>query len=459
MNYHERQLDNAVKRVSTRYKPHPLQYEFHRKMRRFNVMVCHRRWGKTVLAVNTLIDKALKLDKVNPRYAYVAPLRGQAKTVAWDMLKMHSRELPDVSFNEAELRVDFTNIHGHTARITLYGADNPDSMRGIYLDGAVLDEVAQMKPDTWHTVLRPALADRKGWVLFIGTPCGINLLYNLFTDNLANPQWYCRRYPVSETLHHLPWLDEEELAEARNSMSDAQYRQEFEADFSASSDQTLITIDMVTPAKGKHLNPEQYEFAPVILGVDVARFGDDRSSIVRRQGLACFDPFIAHGLDSTQLADQVVKRIDKYSPHAVFIDAGRGEGVIDRCRLLGYSVIEVPFGGTARDDLHYQNKRIEMWDAVAKWLKQGGALPRCPQLIADLVVPTFDYNDANGKKRLESKKAMKARIGRSPDVGDALALTFANPVKIAQGGVQSAIRSSSSHVRTTTTNDDFDIFA
>jgi hypothetical protein len=444
--------------IDTGYKPHPLQFEFHRKMRRFNVMVCHRRWGKTVLAINTLIDKGLKCDKTNPRYAYVAPLRTQAKTVAWDMLKLHAKDLPDAKFNEAELRVDFTNAHGRSVRISLYGADNPDSMRGIYLDGAVLDEVAQMKPDTWHTVLRPALSDRKGWVLFIGTPKGLNLLYTLYTDNMANPEWYCQRYPVSETMQHLPWLDAEELAEARLAMSDAQYRQEFEADFAASSDQTLITIDAVTAARGKHLRDEQYDFAPVILGVDVARFGDDRSSICRRQGLACFEPEIYVGLNNMELADKVTMAIDKYSPEAVFVDAGRGEGVIDRCRQLGYRVVEIPFGGTARDADHYQNRRIEMWDGINKWLRDGGALPPCAQLIADLVVPTFDYNDTNGKKRLEGKKAMKTRVGRSPDVGDALALTFANPVKTARANLH-AKNIGNSKAGVYVTNDDYDVFA
>jgi hypothetical protein len=444
--------------IDTGYRPHKFQDEFHRRMKRFNCLVMHRRCGKTVLAINTLIDKSLKCDKANPRYAYVAPLRTQAKAVAWDMLKMYAANLPEVKFNEAELRADFRNIHGHMARITLYGADNPDAMRGIYLDGGVLDEVAQMKPDTWHTVLRPALSDRKGWVLFIGTPKGLNLLYTLYTDNLANDSWYCRRLPVSETVDHLPWIDEEELAEARNAMSDSQYRQEFEADFSASSDQTLITIDQVTAARGKHLRDEQYDFAPVILGVDVARFGDDRSSIVRRQGLACFPPEIYIGLNNMELADRVTMAIDKHKPEAVFVDAGRGEGVIDRCRQLGYHVMEIHFGGTARDHDHYQNRRIEMWDGINKWMREGGAIPKCPQLVADLVVPTFDYNDANGKKRLEGKKAMKTRVGRSPDVGDALALTFANPVKTARANLHRDL-SGNSKAGVYVTNDDYDVFA
>ena len=110
----------------------------------------------------------------------------------------------------------------------------------------------------------------------------------------------------------------------------------------------------------------------------------------------------------------------------MFIDAGRGEGVIDRLRQLGFSVIEVNFGGKPTDD-SYANKRSEMWDAMAKWLKAGGAIPNHPGLKTDLATPTYSFNAA-GKLVLESKDEIKKRGLRSSDVADSLCLTFAYPI-------------------------------
>lgn len=123
--------------------------------------------------------------------------------------------------------------------------------------------------------------------------------------------------------------------------------------------------------------------SPKILGVDVARFGDDRSVIIRRQGLVAFAPMVLSSIDNMTLAGKVAAEMKAWQPDAVFIDAGRGEGVIDRLRQLGFSVIEVNFGSKALVDA-YANKRAEMWDAMAKWLRSGGCLPNHPQLKTDL---------------------------------------------------------------------------
>jgi phage terminase large subunit len=127
-------------------------------MRRFNVLVAHRRFGKTVFCINELIKQAAKNNRDDPRYAYVAPLLSQAKDVAWEYLKRYTAEIPEATVNESELRVDLPG----GVRIRLYGADNPDRLRGIYLDGVVFDEFAQMQPRVWSEVIRPALADREG---------------------------------------------------------------------------------------------------------------------------------------------------------------------------------------------------------------------------------------------------------------------------------------------------------
>jgi phage terminase large subunit len=142
-------------KVTIPYSPRPLQRQLHDNTARFAVYVCHRRFGKTVFAINKLI-KAACLNKLQaPRYAYIAPLYRQAKQVAWDYLKFYTAALPQTKVNESELRVDLIN----GARISLYGADNPDALRGIYLDGVILDEYAQMSPLVWSEVIRPTLTD------------------------------------------------------------------------------------------------------------------------------------------------------------------------------------------------------------------------------------------------------------------------------------------------------------
>ena len=409
-----------IERVSTGYEPRWYQKDIHNALRRFSVLALHRRAGKTVLAVNALIDAALRCQKPNPRFAYLAPYLRQAKQIAWDYAKEFTRPIPGAQYHEQDLQVTLPN----GARIRLYGADNPDALRGLYFDGVVLDEVADMRPETWGEVIRPALADRKGWCLFIGTPKGLNLFHDLYhyATKGTDPAWYGALYTVDDT----GAVEAEELRQARATMSDAQYRQEFLCDWQAASDDVLLPLDLVIEAMGRHLRQDEVAGLPVVLGVDVARYGDDRSSICVRQGLWCREMVAFQGLDNMTFAARVAQKIQDVSADAVFVDAGRGEGVIDRLRQLGHSVIEVNFGGKP-GNVRYANKRSEMWDGIAEWLRAGGALPNDADLRRDLSTPTYDFDAAN-RMRLEPKDKIKERGLRSPDLGDALALTFAYPV-------------------------------
>ena len=403
------------------YAPRRPQPEMHALMERcrFSVIVAHRRLGKTVCTVNHLIKRALLDASGNGRYGYVAPYRNQAKSIAWDYLKHFSAPVPGRTVNEGDLFVDFPN----GARIRIFGADNADAMRGLYFDGIVLDEVADMKPEVWGEIVRPALSDRMGWACFIGTPKGMNLFYELYTLGLNTEDWGSAVYRADETGVIL----EEELASARAVMSDNQYRQEFLCDFSASTDNVLIPIDMVSRAAGRTLLERDVTGAPKIIGVDVARYGDDRSALCKRWGLWCQPIRVIDHLDNMTFAGIVAEEIVQFQPDAVFVDSGRGEGVIDRLRQMGYPVMEINFGGHAIDRNRYANKRTEMWDKVREWIEQGGAIPNDPNLKSELAAPTYSF-DASGRKVLEPKEKLKERGLRSPDLADALALTFAAPV-------------------------------
>ena len=184
------------------YQPRPHFMDFHNRDNRWASIVCHRRAGKTVSAIADLTLKALRTPKKNARYAYIAPFYKQAKDVAWQYLKEMTKGVASET-RESDLRVILPN----GAWITLYGADNPDALRGIYLDGVVLDEFGDCRPSLWAEVILPTLADRRGWALFIGTPKGKNQFYNV--------------------------LSEEDLREMKAQMDESQYQQEFECDFTA----------------------------------------------------------------------------------------------------------------------------------------------------------------------------------------------------------------------------------
>ena len=208
------------------YKPREPQLAIHELMdsHRFAVVVAHRRMGKTVSAINHLIKDAVLNTKENPRYAYIAPTYGQAKRVAWDYLCKYARPLGGTE-NISELRVDFMG-----RRIQLYGSDNFDSLRGQYFDGVILDEIGDQNPKIWTEILRPALSDRMGFCLFIGTPKGQNHFKDLRDRAEDTPDWGLLEFKASET----KIVPEAELKAARAEMGEDKYQQEFECSFHAS---------------------------------------------------------------------------------------------------------------------------------------------------------------------------------------------------------------------------------
>jgi hypothetical protein len=215
-----------VRVIETGYEARPQFEPLHLRTQRWGVIVAHRRAGKTVACVNDLIDAALRCERPDGRYAYIAPYFAQAKDVAWNYLKRFAGPVPGVTIHEQELRVDFAN----GARVRLYGADNYERLRGIYLDGVVLDEFGDMDPRAWVEVIRPALADRQGWGIFIGTPKGRNHFQAIYEQATGRPgEWFSLMLKASES----GLVDAAELADARAGMSEDQYNQEFECSFDA----------------------------------------------------------------------------------------------------------------------------------------------------------------------------------------------------------------------------------
>ena len=210
--------------IELEYAPRSVFQDFHDREQRWAVVVAHRRCGKTVSCINDLIFRALTEDKEHGQYAYVAPYYSQAKNIAWDYLQRYAKPVM-AKANQSELWVQLIN----GAKIKLYGADNPDALRGLYLDGIVLDEYADMRPRMWGEIVRPLLADRQGWAVFIGTPKGHNAFYDIYNNASKDSKWFCKTLRASQT----NLLPDSELQDAMASMSQDQYEQEFECSFEA----------------------------------------------------------------------------------------------------------------------------------------------------------------------------------------------------------------------------------
>jgi len=193
---------------------------------RWACVVAHRRAGKTVACIQDIVKRAIEHKGREPRFAYIAPTYTQAKDVAWSYLKEFTAAIPGVEKSESELSVTLPH---NKARIRLYGAENYDRLRGLYLDGAIIDEAGDQDPRAWNEVIRPALSDRKGWATFIGTPKGRNSFYDWFVESQKNNDWFSLRLRASET----GIIDRFELADAKASMTEEAYQQEYETSFEA----------------------------------------------------------------------------------------------------------------------------------------------------------------------------------------------------------------------------------
>lgn len=219
------QVSDPAKQGINGYAPRLPFIEFHNRSERWAILVCHRRAGKTVACVAELVLSALFTLKADARYAYVAPQYNQAKDIAWIYLKRLTADIPGIEYNESELRADLPN----GARIRLYGADNPDRLRGLYLDGVILDEFGDMRLMVWGEIVRPMLTDRKGWAVFIGTPKGHNEFYDQWQRAQTDIGWWALMLRASDS----GLIEAAELSDAAKGMTDDQYAQEFECSFEA----------------------------------------------------------------------------------------------------------------------------------------------------------------------------------------------------------------------------------
>ena len=214
-----------MNKIPLPYRPRSAFMPLHDGNKRWSVVVAHRRAGKTVACINHLIREALRTTRHDFRAAYIAPFYKQAKSVAWDYFKYFTRVIQGTTINESEMRIDFAN----GARIQLFGADNADTLRGLFFDCIIADEYGDWKPSVWNYVIRPALADRQGKAIIIGTPKGRNQFWEVYNRAATSSEWLALKITASESNILLP----SEYDSLKNEMTEDAWRQEMECDFDA----------------------------------------------------------------------------------------------------------------------------------------------------------------------------------------------------------------------------------
>jgi phage terminase large subunit len=298
-------------RAREQFKP------FHARKQRWAVIVAHRRAGKTVACIMDLIDAAIRCPHERPRFFYVAPQLKQAKSVAWDYLKAYGLKIPGATAHESELRLDLPN----GGQVRLHGSDNPDALRGIYADGIVMDEAADTSPRVYNEILRPALSDRQGWCVWIGTPKGQNDFFDLWEKAKGDDDYFTLMLKASET----GIVNSQELHAARNQMTDEQYRQEYECSFQAAIIGAYYGKEMEEALAEGRITTNLYDPAiEVHTSWDIG--GTDATAIwfVQRQGqrICLIDYYAATTMGFGHFARVLQSKTYKYGRHFFPHDVG-----------------------------------------------------------------------------------------------------------------------------------------
>lgn len=405
--------------ISIHYEPREWQRKAGELMKRFNVLLVSRQSGKTVMSIANLVASAIADTRPNPRYAYMDPYLKQARRVAWMYLKDMTRDIPGVQQLEGERIIRFAH---NGAEIELEGADTPDSLRGTYLDGVVIDEFEDMKPDVWEAVTLPKVLSRGGWVIIQGTLHGIGNLSQIYFKAMKDPSWYAGNFTAIDTGYPAP----DELELAKKNMSARRFAQEYMNDLTAGSADALLSVIDCMNSQQRVVDYENYQFEPLIMGVDVSRGGDDLCAICFRKGPLCHNIEAFPWIGDVATADKIGQFAQKMHPDAIFVDCTGGYGAMAAAKLkqLGFKTQDVSFAQSPTDE-QFVNKRVEMYWRGAQWIKNTGKLPIDNELIQELTIVKYDHDNAKQKVYIQSKDEIRKDLGRSPDKADAFMLTFA----------------------------------
>jgi hypothetical protein len=295
-----------------------------------------------------------------------------------------------------------------------------------------------MKAFIWGEVVRPAIADHEGWVLFIGTPHGIDMFSERYDHAVVDDEWCAHMFRCDET--NLPWLPPAELESIRKDLTKNQWRQEMLCDFAASNEDVIITIDTVsdcmkrvTPSAGYLKGMEK------VVGIDPAWMGGDSTAVAFRWGLHLYPIRVFPREQHDQIVMYLGQLYEQHDPDAWFMDEAYSEYIYKRAEGLGINIHLVAFGGEALRKTQYANRVTEMFFRFNDWCLAGGVIScgsttdeqeEANLLKAELTSVTYEVITV-GKhdvRRRHKKDLIKQKIGRSPDRADAAVLTCADVV-------------------------------
>lgn len=330
-----------MEEIEINYKPRKHAEAYHDRTERFAVLVAHRRFGKTVAAINDLIRACFAVDKKDVRVAYIAPYLSQAKAVAWDYALEYTIDIPDIKINHSELRIDFSN----GSRFRLYGADNYNAMRGLYFDAIVCDEMADFPASAWPTVLRPSLTDRKGSCTFISTPKGKNEFWELYEYAKTDPTWWSGMFKASQT----DILDPEELEEAKITMGEDRYEQEFECSFEAAIVGAYYAMEMKTAMQDNRITTVPYDPSVGVVTAWDLGIGDSTAIWFAQyvgQEIRVIDYYENSGVGLDHYAKELSSKnyhyMDHILPHDVQVkELGTGKSRLETLHNLGIQDVTI----------------------------------------------------------------------------------------------------------------------
>ena len=373
--------------------------------------------------------------KPNTKGIVTANTESQLKSKTWaELAKWHRLSIVESLFEVTKTAIYSTNPkYEKTWRIDgiPWSEHRPEAFAGLHnQNGRILiifDEASAIPSIIWE-VAEGAMTDKNTQILFIcfGNPTRsdgrFRECFGRFRHRWITKKIDSRTVDITDKKQIDKWIEDYGL--------DSDFvRIRVLGEFPESAGSScLIKKSDIDKAIERNINEDIYKDAPRILGVDIARFGDDKTVIARRQGLKLHNLKKYYQLDTMEAADAVIREIHDFSPDAVFLDIGGvGAGVYDRLKSLNYNVTGIDFAGKPERKDKYMNKRAEMWCLMADWLKHGD-IPEDSELKDDLAAPKYYFRGDNAQILLEKKQDIKKRGLASPDCADALALTFAGSV-------------------------------
>jgi len=392
--------------------------------------------GKTCLVAWIILWGMATFE--DTRGVVTANTENQLRTKTWaELSKWHRLSICEHWFTVTATAIYSTDPkHERTWRIDQipWSENKPEAFAGLHNAGRrvilIFDEASSIPDIIWETA-EGAMTDMDTeiiWAVFGNPTRNSGKFHSCF--NGQRHRWY-NRHIDTRTCKYTNKRQIQKWVEDYGEDSDF-VRVHVKGMFPHTSSMQFIPTNLVSEARGRHLRPEQYNFAPVIIGVDPSWSADDETVIFLRQGLMSKVLGVYQKVcDDGIIAGYIAKFEDEYKADAVFIDLGWGTGIYSMGKQMGRQWKLVAFGGKSSDD-SLMNKRTQMWDGIKRWLQEGGALPDDPVICNDLTGVEYVVGQTGpnmGKTGLESKKDMKDRGLSSPNRGDALALTFAFPVR------------------------------